>query len=64
MSYAYLSLLLCTAFAIMFLLGSIIKEEMIGYVLGGVSLCFVYEMFVAGSFNNISTDTFTFAISF
>jgi hypothetical protein len=62
MSYAYLSLLLCTAFAIMFLLGSIIKEEMIGYVLGGVSLCFLYEMFVAGSFNNISTE-FGFARS-
>lgn len=60
LSYAYLSLLLCVAFALMFLLGSIIKEELIGYVFGGISLCFAYELFVADSFNNILLGAFGF----
>ena len=60
LSYAYLSLLLCGAFAIMFLLGAIIKEEMIGYVFGGISLCFAYELFVTESFNNILLGAFGF----
>ena len=60
LSYAYLSLLLCVAFALMFLLGAIIKEEMIGYVFGGISLCFAYELFVTDSFNNILLGAFGF----
>lgn len=60
LSYAYLSLLLCVAFALMFLLGSIIKEELIGYVFGGISLCFAYELFVTDSFNNILLGAFGF----
>ena len=60
LSYAYLSLLLCGAFSIMFLLGAIIKEEMIGYVFGGISLCFAYELFVTDSFNNILLGAFGF----